>query len=155
MPTPPSHQRYNETSPSVSSPQSVLSSSDNSYYRIIRDEQYQGNSHQYLPDASEASISGVSTEQRSATAGSSIPKVLAIAEYNRALLEQSTKDPRVLIGCRVIVEGYGLGVILDTQKVKFSTTRYVVQFVNGVRILSLKRSASKGKIPFTVLSKLN
>jgi hypothetical protein len=57
-----------------------------------------------------------------------------------------------LIGWKIEVPEYGRGVILDFHKKRFRSTKYRVLFDNQKeRLLKLKRSEKKGKIPFTFL----
>eukprot|EP01038_Epipyxis_sp_PR26KG_P014114 gene14114-18938_t len=73
---------------------------------------------------------------------------------NDVIIRKSVLDPRVLIGWRVLVKGYGIGLILSIQRFNFSSTKFVIQFENGTTLaLPLKRSQTKGKIPFSVVSK--
>lgn len=60
------------------------------------------------------------------------------------------QDARELVGWRVEVAGYGTGIVEDTSKLmKGRPTKFTVRFGDGrVEKLSLKRSKSKGKIPF-------
>lgn len=70
-------------------------------------------------------------------------------------IRQSVVDPKVLVGWRVLVEGYGSGTILSIKRKKFQTTCYVIQFDNGKCLtLALKRSKKKGIIPFSLLRKI-
>jgi hypothetical protein len=72
-----------------------------------------------------------------------------------AALAQSVVDPRVLIGFKADIEGYGVGIIIAIKRVKFHTTKYLVQFPDGnVHVLSLKRSDKKGKVPFRLLTRV-
>mmetsp|Transcript_23134 Transcript_23134/g.72083 ORF Transcript_23134/g.72083 Transcript_23134/m.72083 type:complete len:157 (-) Transcript_23134:155-625(-) len=59
-------------------------------------------------------------------------------------------DARELIGWEVEVDGHGVGVVLDTSKrLKGMPTLFKIKFKDGrIERLSLKRSRSKGKIPF-------
>lgn len=73
--------------------------------------------------------------------------------YENEIMKSSVHDPKVLIGWRIFVKGRGNGIVLSTKKVKFSSTKFQVQFENGtIEYLSLKRSAIKGKVPFTLIS---
>lgn len=73
--------------------------------------------------------------------------------YENEIMKNSVHDPKVLIGWRVNVKGKGPGTVLSIKKVKFSSTKFAVQFENGtIEYLSLKRSQAKGRIPFTLIS---
>jgi len=75
---------------------------------------------------------------------------------DNVIIRKSVTDPNALVGWRVNVKDYGSGVILAIKKKKFSTTKFSIHFENGsIRNLPLKRSEKKGKIQFTLLSKLN
>jgi len=71
------------------------------------------------------------------------------------VLEKSIRDPRALVGWKISIEGYEqTAVVLAALKRPFTTTKFQVQFEDGsVQQLKLKRSASKGKVPFTLIEK--
>jgi hypothetical protein len=76
--------------------------------------------------------------------------------YENEIMKSAVDDPRVLIGWRVLVKGQGSGTVLSIKKIKFSTTKFVIQFDSGiVKTLALKRSDTKGKVPFTLITKIN
>ena len=67
----------------------------------------------------------------------------------------SVENPKVLIGWRIMVKGYGTGLVLSLKKQRFSTTKFNIQLESGARVtLPLKRSARKGTVPFTLIGKL-
>ncbi len=71
------------------------------------------------------------------------------------VLQKSVADPSVLIRWRVFVDKYGFGTIVGMKRKKFTTTKFEVQFDNGQsHKLALKRSSSKGKVPFTLIKKI-
>jgi hypothetical protein len=73
-------------------------------------------------------------------------------EQYDSILRISIQKPEVLIGWKIEVPQYGRGVILDFHKKRFRSTKYRVLFDNQKeRLLKLKRSEKKGKIPFTFL----
>lgn len=73
--------------------------------------------------------------------------------YENEIMKSSVHDPKVLIGWRIFVKGRGNGLVLSIKKVKFSSTKFAVQFENGtIEYLALKRSATKGRVPFTLIS---
>ena len=70
-------------------------------------------------------------------------------------LEESTIDPSVLVGWHIDVHGRGRGLVKGTKKSFARPTKFIVHFENGSqKLLSLKRSDKKGKIPFTPISKM-
>lgn len=71
------------------------------------------------------------------------------------IMHRSIKHPAVLVGRRIIVPGYGPGIVLSVKKKRFSTTKFAVQFENN-KIVSLKlqRSKDKGNVPFQLAHKL-
>jgi len=69
------------------------------------------------------------------------------------ILKRSLDNPAILIGWRILVPGYGTGVILSLQKKKFKSTKFVVQFESVTLPLKLQRSKDKGKVPFQLLKK--
>ncbi len=74
--------------------------------------------------------------------------------YENEVIKQSAADPKVLIGWRILVKGMGSGTVLSIKKIKFASTKFVVQFDDGtMKYLSLMRSETKGKVPFTLISK--
>lgn len=76
-------------------------------------------------------------------------------QYN-AILQLSIQKPEVLIGWKIDVPQYGRGVILDFQKKKFRSTKYRVLFDNQQeKLLKLKRSQKKGKVPFTFIEPMD
>ena len=97
--------------------------------------------------------------------------------YKRSLLKQSESNPDILVGWRINVPGYGVGMILGTYKSLGRSTKYRVQFEssdggtrssssNGsyrsgfgmddhVQLLSLRRGEKKGEIDFQLLTYKN
>lgn len=72
--------------------------------------------------------------------------------YYDHILQSSVKKPGVLIGWKIEVPEYGRGLILDYEKKKFRSTKFRILFDNQQeKLLKLKRSAKKGKIPFVLL----
>jgi len=70
------------------------------------------------------------------------------------IMKRSLTNPAVLIGWRVLVPGYGTGVVLSLKKKKFKSTKFVVQFENNQTLpLKLQRSKDKGNVPFQLLRK--
>ena len=68
---------------------------------------------------------------------------------------ESTIDPSVLVGWHVDVHGRGRGLVKGIKKSFARPTKFIVHFENGSqKLLSLKRSDKKGKIPFTPISKM-
>jgi hypothetical protein len=71
------------------------------------------------------------------------------------VLERSIRHPSVLVGWRIMIPGYGTGLIVSMQKKRFSTTRFVVQLENDqVVVLKLQRSKEKGNVPFQLIRKV-
>jgi hypothetical protein len=86
---------------------------------------------------------------RPSAASPSSPSTLSPHDHIKI---QSVKKPEVLIGWRIEVPEFGRGVVLDYEKKKFRSTKYRVLFDDAKeRLLKLKRSEKKGKIPFTLL----
>lgn len=76
-----------------------------------------------------------------------------ISEHS--VVNQSAKNPTVLIGWRILVQGRGTGLVLASEKRKFSSTKFVISFDSGKTLsVSLKRSEKKGREPFILLSKM-
>lgn len=74
--------------------------------------------------------------------------------YESEIMTQSVGDPKVLVGWRIMVKGIGSGTVLSVKRVKFSTSKFVVQFDTGaMKSLALRRSETKGKVPFTLIGK--
>ena len=72
--------------------------------------------------------------------------------YYDQILNSSIKKPEVLIGWKIEVLKYGRGIILDYEKKKFCSTKFRILFDNKEeKLLKLKRSEKKGKIPFILL----
>lgn len=70
------------------------------------------------------------------------------------IMKRSVDNPAILIGWRILVPGYGTGVILSLKKKKFKSTKFVIQFENSSTLpLKLQRSKDKGKVPFQLLKK--
>jgi hypothetical protein len=71
-------------------------------------------------------------------------------------LQQSLIQPSILIGWKIMVPGYGAGLIVAIKKKKFSSTKYMIQFDQQQQLIALKlqRSKTKGNIPFTLIKKL-
>lgn len=74
-------------------------------------------------------------------------------------MQKSVIEPHVLLGWRVHVSGetYGSGVIIDLQRRKFATTKFVVRFDNAAQgevALALKRGDRKGNIPFILVEQV-
>lgn len=69
-------------------------------------------------------------------------------------VKASARSPSVLVGWRVIVKGRGSGLVVEMVKRRFMTTRFKVDFDNGVtEVLALQRSLKKGSVPFILISK--
>lgn len=67
----------------------------------------------------------------------------------------SVENPKVLIGWRVLIKGYGMGIVVSLKKQRFATTQFNIKMENGSKVtLPLKRSAKKGSVPFTLITKL-
>lgn len=72
-----------------------------------------------------------------------------------SVLQRSVKDPSVLLSWRIYVDKYGLGTIVGIKRKKFSTTKFEIQFDNGqLHKLALKRSSTKGNVPFNLIKKI-
>jgi hypothetical protein len=105
-----------------------------------------GNSHSdsYSEDSRQSADSTRSPRQRSRTASSA-----------QSAMTQSLSDPAALIGWRVFVEKFGLGMVVALKRRKFSTTKFEIQFDNGqVHVLALKRGLKKGSVPFSLIKKI-
>jgi hypothetical protein len=76
-------------------------------------------------------------------------------EYQR-VMHKSTVDPRVLIGWRVSVRGFGTGVVLGTVRKLLSTTKLLVRMEqdDSEVALALQRSRTKGTVPFALIEKM-
>ena len=73
-----------------------------------------------------------------------------------SVIRGSAINPSMLIGWQINVKGRGMGLILDMKKSFGRTTKFKVQFENGVvKMLSLKRSDKKGDVPFSLIMKAN
>jgi hypothetical protein len=131
-------------------PQSTRSIQSNGYDTEISDDTMSES------NASRCSANSEITFQSSSLSKSDTPLSSMIDQPFANLLYQSQKNPKVLIGWRVLVRGSGIGVVLDLKRKKFSTTRFVIQFENGLsKALKLQRSEKKGKVPFTLLNKVS
>lgn len=76
--------------------------------------------------------------------------------FENEVMKSAVHDPRVLVGWRVMVKGQGSGAVVSLRKIKFAATKFVVHFDSGVvKTLALKRSETKGKVPFTLISKVS
>lgn len=80
----------------------------------------------------------------------------ALAHQDSHIFQESVHNPAILVGWRVSVRGYGTGLVLSVHKKKFRCTHFKIQFDDGrTRILPLQRSAKKGTVSFSLLSKIN
>lgn len=62
-------------------------------------------------------------------------------------------DPAALVGQHIFVEGFGQGTVTGFVKRRFLSLKYVVRFGDGrEKSLKLRRSASKGNVPFEFVS---
>ena len=109
--------------------------------------------HSLLGEGDEHSVSEMSYAPSEGTMMSGFSKIDFLL-YENDVIKQAAHDPKVLIGWRVLVKGLGSGTVLSIKKTTFSSTKFVIQFDDGsIQKLSLKRSETKGKIPFTLISK--
>lgn len=75
---------------------------------------------------------------------------------NDTVIKASIKNPSILIGWQVNVKNRGVGVIIDMIKAFGRSTKFKIQFANNrIEHLSLKRSDTKGKIPFSMITKVS
>lgn len=73
-----------------------------------------------------------------------------------AVLAESIRNPRVLVGWQITVSGLGLGTILATEKTAMRSTVYKVELLRKeVKLIPLKRSPKKGSVPFELIRKIN
>jgi hypothetical protein len=71
------------------------------------------------------------------------------------IMRQSKYEPNVLFGWKISIKGKGTGVIIEVVRRWAMTTMFRVQFDNGkTELLPLKRSANKGTVPFTPITKV-
>lgn len=71
------------------------------------------------------------------------------------VMERSLTRPAILIGWRVMIPGYGTGLILSIKKKRFATTKFVIQLENDqIVALKLQRGKDKGNVPFHLLRKV-
>lgn len=71
------------------------------------------------------------------------------------VMERSVTRPAILIGWRVMIPGYGTGLILSIKKKRFATTKFVIQLENDqIVALKLQRGKDKGNVPFHLLRKV-
>jgi hypothetical protein len=86
---------------------------------------------------------------------SQISKLDQIDRDLAVIMKQSIRDPNVLQGWKISVKGKGTGVIVEVIRKFGQTTTFRVQFDSGtVEVLALKRSASKGTVAFTPITKV-
>jgi hypothetical protein len=77
-------------------------------------------------------------------------------ELRKDTMQESITNPSILVGWKIFIEDYGTGVILATERRKFHTTRFIVEFTNDkILTLPLKRGSKKGSIPFRLLEKVS
>lgn len=110
---------------------------------------------------SEAEFStGYSVMSASSIGGESMISDLSSVQVNgdmshEQVMAASLVNARVLENWEVDIEGHGKGVILQARKIKFMSTKFVVRFPdNSRKTLALKRSDTKGKIPFALVRKV-
>ena len=71
------------------------------------------------------------------------------------IIKESAHNPAALVGWQISIPGRGLGLVLGLKRRLGHTTLFRVQMEAGdVCVLSLKRSATKGDIPFNPVAKL-
>ena len=70
------------------------------------------------------------------------------------VMKKSTKDPSVLVGWQISVQGQA-GLVIAIKKSLGRSTKFEVKFANGTTsFISLKRSDKKGQVPFTLVQKM-
>lgn len=76
--------------------------------------------------------------------------------HDNSIIKESANNPSILIGWQINAKGRGIGLILDMKKSLGRTTKFKIQFENGViQLLSLKRSDKKGRVPFSLIMKVS
>lgn len=89
------------------------------------------------------------------TDGLSMVSLTDVPASENIVVMKSITNPAVLVGYKIFVAEYGEGLITSVVKRKFYTTRYRIRFDDGTeKVLSLKRSQKKGKVPFTLIGKV-
>jgi len=87
------------------------------------------------------------------SAGNGSCNILMSASPN-CVKQRSIREPNVLVGKTVDVEGIGRGVVMDmTKKRKFVPRTYKIRFDDGhIEDISLQRNLSRGHVPFQVIN---
>lgn len=74
--------------------------------------------------------------------------------FDHPLIRESAANPKVLVGKRIYVNGYGNGIITKCKRRMFSTTHFKIELEDQIGIeviLPLKRSKMKGSVVFRVV----
>ena len=75
--------------------------------------------------------------------------------HQSTVIKESAINPSILIGWQINIKNKGLGLVLGTKKRMGRSTLFRVQMDSGeVQMLSLKRSNTKGDLPFVPLTRL-
>ena len=75
--------------------------------------------------------------------------------HQSTVIKESATNPSILIGWQISIKNKGLGLVLGTKKRVGRATLFRVQMDSGeVQMLSLKRSNTKGDLPFVPLTRL-
>merc|ERR1711871_1458377 len=84
-----------------------------------------------------------------------------LTDTEQNLLNSLVENPDALLGWRIRVREYGVGLVRRVVRLKFRTTRYEIVFTNGqTKLLKLRRISKdgtiiKGNVTFELLDKKN
>ena len=123
-----------------------------------------------MPDIGFGSPSSISTSNSLSTlstqyvskrlfdmSGNNFNSDLKDDKYSRAtIMKQSAKDPQILIGCRVFINGRGRGTVTGIRRKKFHSTLFEIVFDScpaQVTYLKLRREGKKTGEEFQILSR--
>jgi hypothetical protein len=85
-----------------------------------------------------------------------ITKLDAMAMELAWIIRMARANPSALIGWKISIKGYGIGVVVGIKKRLGLSTLFKVKLENGnIEMLSLQRAAGKGAIPFTPICKVS
>ena len=84
------------------------------------------------------------------------PYGVAVARRQHAfIVKEAAANPAALVGWQIAIRGKGLGLVLGIKRRLGQATLFRVQMDAGnVQLLSLKRSATKGDLPFAPVAKI-
>lgn len=105
----------------------------------------------HSPGSESSSVSSVNVAKRLFNSSDSPPQ----ENMRERILEESTKNPKVLVGCRIFISGKGQGVITGTQKNRLRSTLYKIIFDNQPTkevIMKLQRGPGKPGERFQLIS---